>query len=217
MKKCKTCNKEKELLCFSKQSKAADGLQPKCKECTRTYHKQYAIDKRAERLIYSRKWRAANPEKVKAQTDRAYERTGKTRKVYNTLSQDGKKICSQCREQKDVSFFSKQARRPDGLRGHCKSCDKLRRSDYYKKNYQSIIKPRQQANRENTNKRRNKWREDNHETYKKRNKEDAIKAKERLSDGYVKDRMKYCNIPLTPETIEIKRELIKLHELLKTK
>ena len=49
-KLCKTCGIEKHLDEFNKNSKTKDGLQGKCKECNKSYLKQWVID---------------NPEKLK--------------------------------------------------------------------------------------------------------------------------------------------------------
>lgn len=51
-KLCKTCGIEKHLDEFSKNSKTKDGLQGKCKECNKSYLKQWSIDN-PEKLKYS--------------------------------------------------------------------------------------------------------------------------------------------------------------------
>lgn len=38
MKKCKKCNKEKELISFSKDNRSKDGLQSKCISCNKAYY-----------------------------------------------------------------------------------------------------------------------------------------------------------------------------------
>ncbi len=45
----------------------------------------------------------------------------------------GLKICSKCREFKDVSMFGKHSKERDGLRGVCKECRKKEAVGYYLK------------------------------------------------------------------------------------
>jgi len=62
---CTTCNKEKELLLFSKDKSTNDGLCYKCKECTKEYKKQYKINNRETIAIGNKKYRENNLNKVK--------------------------------------------------------------------------------------------------------------------------------------------------------
>lgn len=46
----------------------------------------------------------------------------------------GNKICSTCKKELDVSFFTKRLRSLDGLRNRCKICDNTAKKIYSKKN-----------------------------------------------------------------------------------
>lgn len=48
------------------------------------------------------------------------------------------KICSRCGEDKDFSFFNKDASRKDGFHPYCKSCKQQENQKYYKDNKQKI-------------------------------------------------------------------------------
>jgi hypothetical protein len=52
--------------------------------------------------------------------------------THNVEVRNGMKICSICEVEKDLSFFSKDSRRSDGLRADCKLCAKKRRDEYRK-------------------------------------------------------------------------------------
>jgi hypothetical protein len=47
------------------------------------------------------------------------------------------KICSQCKIQKEKSFFCKKTKSGDGLASNCKDCQKIYASKYYKENKQT--------------------------------------------------------------------------------
>jgi hypothetical protein len=45
-----------------------------------------------------------------------------------------KKICSRCKEEKDISLFSKKKKSSDGYNWWCKECSSIYKKKYYKKN-----------------------------------------------------------------------------------
>jgi hypothetical protein len=49
------------------------------------------------------------------------------------------KICSKCKEEKEVCEFNKDSVRKDGLRGECKSCRKIIKKKYYDENQIKIL------------------------------------------------------------------------------
>jgi hypothetical protein len=61
------------------------------------------------------------------------------------------KICSKCKEEKELSEFTKHPQTNDGLQCQCKQCRKNEKQNYYLKN------------KEHINKKSNKYREDNRE------------------------------------------------------
>ena len=65
-KLCRTCNEEKPLGGFSKNARAKDGLQSKCKACNAASQKAWA-EANPEKIAASQKaYREANPEKIAA-------------------------------------------------------------------------------------------------------------------------------------------------------
>ena len=77
MKTCTKCGVEKTLDSFNKQKASKDGLQYKCKDCTKAYYEEnkekilagskvYCEDNKEQRAERSRVWRAANPERSAA-------------------------------------------------------------------------------------------------------------------------------------------------------
>lgn len=50
------------------------------------------------------------------------------------------KICTQCKEAKDVTEFYKDRRQSDGLRCNCKSCQNIKRNDWRKRNPEKVKK-----------------------------------------------------------------------------
>jgi len=64
MKICTTCKKEKSLEEFSKSKYGAQGREAKCKECYKSYWKDYSIKNKEKVLQKSRDFRKDNKEKV---------------------------------------------------------------------------------------------------------------------------------------------------------
>ena len=62
MKKCTTCNIEKELTEFNKHKKTKDGLRGNCKSCQKDYHKKYRKANEKQIKEYNKKWYHANRE-----------------------------------------------------------------------------------------------------------------------------------------------------------
>ncbi len=92
MKKCSKCNKNKQLVDFSKFSEAKDGLQPYCKACQSSYQKKNR--RKYDWGAYTKSWAKNNPEAIRGYyTKRTY---GVTTAMYNTMmdNQDGK--CAIC-------------------------------------------------------------------------------------------------------------------------
>jgi len=101
------------------------------------------------------------------------------------------KICSKCKEEKEVCEFNKDKNKITGFRSECKSCQKLyskkyrekttsHRKKYYEDNI-GKIKEWRELNREKVNKQRKEYRESNKnlisigkKTYYEKNKEDIL-------------------------------------------
>lgn len=102
---CSKCKKEKDIKEFSKDRTTKDGLRYWCKECVSKYNKEF---------------HQKNKEKH-------------TDKYYQNLN--GTKRCFKCGEVKDISKFSKNRTKKDGLHNRCKQCDKK----YYQNNKPKLL------------------------------------------------------------------------------
>lgn len=62
LKTCSCCGVSKEISLFNKDRKAKDGLQSRCRDCSKAYYQ----DNKEEILTQQKTYKEANPEKVKA-------------------------------------------------------------------------------------------------------------------------------------------------------
>ena len=105
------------------------------------------------------------------------------------ILEEGKK-CNKCGEIKSITCFSPEKKAKSGLKNDCKSC---------------------------RNKINETWRDNNKEYYKQVSKfrTRVRKVGTNLYDGYISTYLRRQNIPITSETIELKREILKLKRLAK--
>lgn len=121
------------------------------------------------------------------------------------------KICSKCKNLKEVSFFYKQKRNKDGLYSSCKECCKYIDKEKYKKNivlYKEINKDYRCKNSE-------KIKEIKKIYYKKTNKHKEIQSKHRkeLYSWYLRILLKQRgfskeDIKSNPMIIELQRAIL---------
>ncbi len=93
-----------------------------------------------------------------------------------------KKICSECKEEKDFSEFSKDKRNKDGFVSKCKQCVKKYSKIYYEKNKVRIIERQRIYYADNNDKisvRSKSYYEKNKEIVNKRNKNYRVKNKDK--------------------------------------
>jgi hypothetical protein len=95
-KSCCTCGKSKKVECFSKNRKAKDGLQARCKECQKESDAE-----RAERNRKKNNLLLAAP-----------------------LGQALFKVCGTCGESQELMNFSRDTTKEDGKCSSCKTCQK---------------------------------------------------------------------------------------------
>ena len=69
-KQCNTCNHSLELIWFNKNKRCKDGLENRCRECTK---KRY-VDRREEQLESQRKWREKNKDYPKQYVEKNAEK-----------------------------------------------------------------------------------------------------------------------------------------------
>jgi len=93
------------------------------------------------------------------------------------------KICTKCKIEKDISEFSKNKNKKDGLTIWCKSCYK----QYYKDNCEKIIKQRKQYYKDNREKITKQ-----HKQYYKNNSEKMIKQQRQYCKNNVEKIKQYC-------------------------
>ena len=156
------------------------------------------------------------------------------------------KQCSKCKEVKGLDCFNKHKRNNDGLRYKCKECENVYNSAYYNNN-KEMIRERSAIWRKENEDKIKQWRIDNKDDLSKRHKEWVRKNPEKskaiqaryikkdpehvkslykkggkkrvieMGDKYIMGQLKSQNLPITPETIEVKREQIKINRLIKSK
>ena len=182
---CRKCGQEKPLEEFAKNKECVLGHSHICKQCTAEQSRKWHAANFEKAREKHRKWRAANLEKC-----REYDR-----KYYAANSE-------KCREY-DRKYYAANS-------------EKCR--EYARKYYA--------ANSEKAREKHRKWRAANLEKYRANaSKYYAAnlemyraydrKKRENLTDGYLMDKLKRCNLPVTPETIDYKRIQLKLYREIK--
>jgi len=73
-KQCYRCREWKPVAAFSRSAPRADGLDPRCRECSAEYHRQYQARNRQKRTEAARKLRAKNPDYQRQNVARWRER-----------------------------------------------------------------------------------------------------------------------------------------------
>jgi DNA anti-recombination protein RmuC len=104
-----------------------------------------------------------------------------------------KKICSTCKQVKDVSDFFKDAHTRDGLHSQCKSCQKIVRTNN-KEHYQAIGKEYRENNKEHRKEYTKEYNEKNKEQLKEYRENNKEHMKEYSKNHYEKNKEHYKNI-----------------------
>ena len=137
--------------------------------------------------------------------------------------------CPSCETYKAREEFFKKKTSKWGLAGMCKACASMANRKYRENNPEKKKEWKRkyaENNPEKVKEGKRKYRENNLEKEKERcreyrennlekEKERYRKYAERLSEGYIKNRLKQGNLPVTPELIEIKRQQIAMKRTLK--
>lgn len=74
MKTCTGCRTSKTLDMFARRAASIDGLQPKCKECTKVEMKQHYERKREQRLANKKEYYEKNKERIIAYNAERYRK-----------------------------------------------------------------------------------------------------------------------------------------------
>lgn len=138
-------------------------------------------------------------------------------------------VCRKCGQELPLEEFVKNKTSTLGRKHICKQCNtelvlkwraanlervrengRKRRAANPEK-YREQSRKRYAANPEKYRERSRKYRAANPEKIR----EQSRKYREELSDGYLIGRLKHCNLPITPETIDYKRIQLKLYQEIK--
>lgn len=117
------------------------------------------------------------------------------------------KKCSKCGDVKPVSEFYRQSAAKDGFRVWCKKCEKdLSKKRYYKNRKTALIKMKiyRDNNKEKKSIIMKEWRKKNRDRIKKY----GEKARDNLTDAYIKTALQSKYNVITQELVELKRAQI---------
>jgi len=127
-------------------------------------------------------------------------------------------ICKQCKAEQSRKWHAAnfEKARENNRKWHAANFEKRR--EYARKYYA--------ANSEKVREKHRKWRAANLEKYREYDRKYYAanlemyraydrKKRENLTDGYLMDKLKRCNLPVTPETIDYKRIQLKLYREIK--
>lgn len=109
------------------------------------------------------------------------------------------RVCRKCGQEKPLEEFAKNKECVLGHSHICKQCKAEQSRKWHAANF------------EKAREKHRKWRAANLEKCREYDR----KKRENLTDGYLMDKLKRCNLPVTPETIDYKRIQLKLYREIK--
>lgn len=139
------------------------------------------------------------------------------------------RVCRKCGQEKPLEEFAKNKECVLGHSHICKQCKAEQSRKWHAANSEKCREYARKyyaANSEKAREKHRKWRAANLEKYRanaskyyaansEKCREYDRKKRENLTDGYLMDKLKRCNLPITPETIEYKRIQLKLYREIK--
>ena len=139
------------------------------------------------------------------------------------------RVCRKCGQEKPLEEFAKNKECVLGHSHICKQCKAEQSRKWHAANFEKARENNRKwhaANFEKAREKHRKWRAANLEKYRANaSKYYAAnlemyraydrKKRENLTDGYLMDKLKRCNLPVTPETIDYKRIQLKLYREIK--
>ena len=139
------------------------------------------------------------------------------------------RVCRKCGQEKPLEEFAKNKECVLGHSHICKQCKAEQSRKWHAANFEKARENNRKwhaANFEKAREKHRKWRAANLEKcreydrkYYAANSEKCRaydrKKRENLTDGYLMDKLKRCNLPVTPETIDYKRIQLKLYREIK--
>jgi hypothetical protein len=128
------------------------------------------------------------------------------------------KVCIRCKEKKDYRSFCKDRTKKDGLQSYCRKClreyHRIKYLDGADKYYKKKQKEYKKRFPEKVKAWKKKYCNENADYLNAKHKE----HREKLSSYYVRDKLKrqgFLPENITPEIIDIKRNLIKMQRIFK--
>ena len=139
------------------------------------------------------------------------------------------RVCRKCGQEKPLEEFAKNKECVLGHSHICKQCKAEQSRKWHAANSEKCREYARKyyaANSEKAREKHRKWRAANLEKYREYDRkyyaansekcrEYDRKKRENLTDGYLMDKLKRCNLPVTPETIDYKRIQLKLYREIK--
>ena len=139
------------------------------------------------------------------------------------------RVCRKCGQEKPLEEFAKNKECVLGHSHICKQCKAEQSRKWHAANSEKCREYARKyyaANSEKAREKHRKWRAANLEKYRanaskyyaansEKCREYDRKKRENLTDGYLMDKLKRCNLPVTPETIDYKRIQLKLYREIK--
>ena len=139
------------------------------------------------------------------------------------------RVCRKCGQEKPLEEFAKNKECVLGHSHICKQCKAEQSRKWHAANFEKARENNRKwhaANFEKAREKHRKWRAANLEKYREYDRkyyaansekcrEYDRKKRENLTDGYLMDKLKRCNLPVTPETIDYKRIQLKLYREIK--
>lgn len=139
------------------------------------------------------------------------------------------RVCRKCGQEKPLEEFAKNKECVLGHSHICKQCKAEQSRKWHAANFEKrreYARKYYAANSEKVREKHRKWRAANLEKYREYDRKYYAanlemyraydrKKRENLTDGYLMDKLKRCNLPVTPETIDYKRIQLKLYREIK--
>ena len=124
------------------------------------------------------------------------------------------RVCRKCGQEKPLEEFAKNKECVLGHSHICKQCKAEQSRKWHAANFEKAREKHRKWRAANLEKYRasaSKYYAANLEMYRAYDR----KKRENLTDGYLMDKLKRCNLPVTPETIDYKRIQLKLYREIK--
>lgn len=124
------------------------------------------------------------------------------------------RVCRKCGQEKPLEEFAKNKECVLGHSHICKQCKAEQSRKWHAANFEKARENNRKWHAANLEKYRanaSKYYAANLEMYRAYDR----KKRENLTDGYLMDKLKRCNLPVTPETIDYKRIQLKLYREIK--